>query len=45
MKDLGYGTIDFERLRASATADPIGGTAPINFTFTVQEDGSLTQTP
>ena len=45
MKDLGYGTIDFERLRASATSDPIGGKAPINFTFTVQEDGSLTQTP
>ena len=45
MKDLGYATIDFERLRASADAAPMGGAAPINFTFTVQEDGSLTQTP
>ena len=45
MKDLGYATIDFERLRGAATAAPIGGEAPINFTFTVQEDGSLTQTP
>jgi len=45
MKDLGYATIDFERLKGSADAAPIGGEAPINFTFTVQEDGSLTQTP
>jgi len=45
MKDLGYGTIDFERLKGAATAAPIGGEAPINFTFTVQKDGSLTQTP
>jgi len=45
MKDLGYATIDFERLRGAATAAPIGGEAPINFTFTVQEDGSLAQTP
>jgi len=44
MKNLGYGEIDFDRLRKSATADTVGAVPEINFNFTVQEDGTLTQT-
>ena len=43
MKNLGYGEINFDRLRESAVADPVGGQPEVNFNFTVNPDGSLTQ--
>ena len=43
MKELGYGEINFDRLRESAVADPVGGQPEVNFNFTVNTDGTLTQ--
>ena len=43
MKNLGYAEINFDRLRDSAVADPVGGQPKVNFNFTVNTDGTLTQ--
>ena len=43
MKNLGYAEINFDRLRESAVAEPVGGQPKVNFNFTVNTDGTLTQ--